>query len=134
MKQRLTQERLPLFSLELTRSETRLRSSEEIVEHYRKRIAAHDLAQWIGVFDHLAHTRALAVGQIAPEIIGAKNVLFCFGITLPKPDALALRPRSIGICETSKGFVISFLQTPMPVANAILEEWTLEILDGPESR
>jgi hypothetical protein len=44
---------------------------------------------------------------------------------LPNPQVLALRPRSIGVAETDRGFVITFMEAPMPVANAAMEDWTL---------
>ena len=36
---------------------------------------------------------------------------------------LAVRPRSIGVAETTRGFVISFMEAPMPIANAAMEDW-----------
>jgi hypothetical protein len=42
---------------------------------------------------------------------------------LPDPHALATRPRSIGIAETDAGFMITFMEAPMPLVNAATEEW-----------
>ena len=36
---------------------------------------------------------------------------------------LAVRPRSIGIAETVDGFVISFMEAPMALANDTMEVW-----------
>jgi hypothetical protein len=55
--------------------------------------------------------------------------VFCFGITLPHPQALALRPRSIGVAETTKGFVVTFMEAPMPIANAAMEDWANGLRD-----
>jgi hypothetical protein len=38
---------------------------------------------------------------------------------------LAVRPRSIGVAETSDGFLVTFMETPMPVANTAIEGWTI---------
>ena len=63
-------------------------------------------------------------GQVTEEIRAAINLVFCFGFTLQDPAQLATRPRSIGICHSDNGFTISFVEAPMPVVNALMEEWT----------
>ncbi|MBK5940307.1 DUF6858 family protein [Halochromatium roseum] len=127
MKQTLLNERYPLFVLRLDRNETRFNSINEICDYFRGCIEAHRCAHFISIFDHYAHTCALPDGQMASEIRAAKNVLFCFGLALPSPEILGLRPRSIGIAELDDQFVISFMETPMPVANAAMEDWALEL-------
>jgi hypothetical protein len=123
VKQTLLHEKFPIFSLEIERTETHCRSVDEIVDHFQERIEAHRYARFIAVFDHYAHTRSLPEGEIEFGIRAAKNVVFCFGITLPDPHALATRPRSIGIVETDAGFLITFMEAPMPLVNAAMEEW-----------
>jgi hypothetical protein len=125
MKQSVVRKKYPIFVLELSQSESRFRTLEEIIAYLRDRIEESPTARFIGLFDHYAHTRGLAQGYLCPGIRGAKNIIFCFGITLPDPKALALRPRSIGVAETDRGFVISFMEPPMPVANAAVESWVL---------
>ena len=124
MDERVTYERLPVFTLEIGKGETDVPDLDALVEHFRARIAAHRYARFIGVFDHLAHTRGLADGEVAEGIVGARNVIFCFGLSIPRPDILALRPRSIGLAELADRFVVSFLETPMPVVNSAMESWT----------
>ena len=119
----LLMEKYPVFVLELARSEARLGSVDEICAYFRERIEAHRCGQFIGVFDHYAHTCALPEGKVGEDVLAAKNVLFCFGIALPNPYVLAVRPRSIGVAETHSGFVITFLEAPMPLANAAMEDW-----------
>ena len=123
MKQSLRLEKYPIFALELDRSECRFKSVDAIVEYLKARIEEHPTAQLISVFDHYAHTRALPQGKIAKEILAAKTLIFCFGITLPDPRLLAVRPRSIGVAETVEGFVIAFMEAPMPVVNSAMEDW-----------
>jgi hypothetical protein len=76
---------------------------------------------------YLGHTRSLPDGRVVKGIRADGNLVFCFGITLPYPQALAMRPRSIGIAETDDGFVITFIESPMPVANAAMEDWALRL-------
>lgn len=123
MEQRIVYERYPIFTLDVPKSETDLTSIEALAGHFRSHIEAHHCARFIAVFDHFAHTRALPEGEINPTILDAKNVVFCFGMSIPNPEILALRPRSIGLAELSDRFVISFLEPPMPLANAAMERW-----------
>lgn len=80
----------------------------------------------ISVFDHYGHTKMIG-GEIRPDILAAKNLIFCFGTKLPDPTMLAVRPRSIGIAELPDRFVISFLEAPMPEANRKMTEWVLSL-------
>lgn len=123
MKQSLQQEKYPVFTLEIDREETDFKSVDGIIDYLREHIEAHPFARFIAVFDHYAHTRSLPDGQIDEGILAAKNIIFCIGLTLPEPKALALRPRSIGVAETPTGFVLTFMEAPMPVANVAMEEW-----------
>lgn len=118
---------LPLVAIELPKRDAEARTIDDIIAHLQNRIAAHHCARFIGVFDHYAHTRGLPDGEIAPEIVDARNVVFCFGMAIPHPTALATRPRSIGICELADRFVVSFLEAPMPIANVAIEGWIAEL-------
>jgi hypothetical protein len=123
MKQTLLYEKYPLFVMELDRNETPFDSVDAICDHFRRHIEAHRCGRFIAVFDHYEHTCRLPEGEVATDIRAAKNVLFCFGLTLPSPEVLAVRPRSIGVAETDRGFVIAFMEAPMPIANAAMEDW-----------
>jgi hypothetical protein len=125
MKQSLFNDRYPLFVLNLERHEMRYRSVDAICDYFRDCVESHPCGRFIAIFDHHAHTCSLPQGEIANEILAAKNVVFCFGLTLPSPDMLGLRPRSIGVAECEDRFVISFMEAPMPVANAAMEDWAL---------
>jgi len=129
MRQSVTEERLAVCTLEIGKEETSCKSIGEVVDFLRARIEAHPKAQLIAVFDHYAHTTRVAPKAIAPEILAAQNLVLCFGMTLPGPQVLALRPRSIGVCELADRFVISFLEAPMPLANTAIEEWTAAVCD-----
>lgn len=121
--------RYPVFILDIAKTATSRRNVTEIVAHFRRLIEQHPCARFLCVFDHMAHTRALPDGEIAEGILDAQNVVFCFGMSIPNPEILALRPRSIGIAELADRFVVSFLETPMPLANSAMETWTQALLD-----
>jgi hypothetical protein len=61
-------------------------------------------------------------GVIAEDIKDAKNLIFCFGKQLPSSKILAVRPRSIGVCESEDSFVVDFLEVP----NEQLHETTIK--------
>ena len=123
MKQVLLQEKFPIFKLEIDKSETEYQSAQVLVDHFKQLIDEHKVTRFIGEFDRYSHTRGLDGGKIADDIIDARNVVFCFGTKLPKAELLALRPRSIGIAETGTGFIISFMEAPMAIANDTMEAW-----------
>jgi hypothetical protein len=127
MKQSLLLEKYPVFTLEVEKDETDHDSVDDIIEYLKARILEHKAARFIAVFDHYAHTKALPEGQINDDILDARNIIFCFGLTLPEASVLAVRPRSIGVAETSTSFIITFMEAPMPVANKAMEEWAKAI-------
>lgn len=128
MKETLLQETFPVYCLELGHGETDYSSVDEIVGYFKQRIEAHQCARFIAELDHYEHTRSLSEGWIDKDIRAARNIIFCFGITLPDPHVLAVRPRSIGVAETTDGFLVTFMETPMPVANTAMEDWAKGLL------
>lgn len=122
MKQIMLQEKYPIYVAEIGKNETCYESLEEVVSYFQGKIAENAKVQYIGLFDHYAHTRNIG-GEINPEIRSAVDVIFCFGIALPNPQVLAVRPRSIGIADMGDKFVISFLEAPMKPANEAMEGW-----------
>ncbi|HQS78523.1 MAG TPA: hypothetical protein PLC57_09365, partial [Sulfurovum sp.] len=106
---------------------TRFNTVDEILAYLKTKIDEHKVATYIATFDHYAHTASLDEGTISPEILDAKNIIFCFGKELPKAQVLAVRPRSIGVAERSEDFVLSFLVAPNPTANTTMIEWCKSI-------
>ncbi len=127
MKQITVMEKYPVFTIEIAKSETTYRNVDEVVEYLKTQIEAHPVAVYIGLFDHYAHTSSLEVGEIAEGIKDAKNLICCFGKALPKPEVMAVRPRSFGIADMGESFVISFMEAPNPDANAAMEKWVKSI-------
>lgn len=116
-------EKYPIWTLELQKSETDMESVNEICAYFAQKIDEHPKAAYIGVFDHFDHTKSQDDGEIHSDIKAAKIVVFCFGPKIPNPQVLAVRPRSIAICEVGDKYVISFLEAPAEDINAIMEEW-----------
>lgn len=129
MQEHTRLESIPVFSLEMEKGETSYQDVDQIIACLKARIDAHEMARFVAVFDHYQHTKGLESGRIDPAILDAKNIVFCFGITLPDPQAMAYRPRSIGVVELKQSFVISFLEAPMPVANVVMEQWARSLHD-----
>ncbi|MGB0130967.1 DUF6858 family protein [Chlorobium sp.] len=129
MIQTLLQEKYPIYTLELGKTETSCRSVDAILARFKEKIDANPVIKYIGVFDHFAHTSSLPEGVIAPGIRDAKNIMFCFGKEIPHPGVLAVRPRSIGVTELENSFVITFLEAPNPAANEAMEAWTKQLKD-----
>ncbi|MES9899123.1 MAG: DUF6858 family protein [Sedimenticola sp.] len=128
MRQFLSPERYSHFTLEIEKEECRFGNVDEIVNYLKQCIDAHSIAAFITIFDHLSHTHNIVNGQVDSEILDAKNIIFCFGITLQDPQSMALRPRSIGVVELAGCFIVTFMETPMPVANVTMEKWAKSLI------
>ncbi|MEJ2622577.1 MAG: hypothetical protein P8163_20715 [Candidatus Thiodiazotropha sp.] len=128
MQQVVKEIALPVFSLQIDANECRFDTIEQIVAYFESEISAHKAVEFIATFDHKKHTSELPEGQLADGIVAAYNLVFCFGFTLQTPDQLACRPRSIGICQMNDQIIVSFLEAPMPVANALMEKWAKSLL------
>ncbi len=124
MNQIIFQEKYPIYTLELNKSETTCTNLDDIVTHFKTMIEQTPVVQFIGVFDHYNHTKNTEDGFIDPKIKDARNILFCFGKDIKDPVMLALRPRSMGLVELENSFMIAFMETPNPVANTAMEAWS----------
>ncbi len=120
-------EKYPVFSLHINKNETNFKNVDELVTHFKELIDNHPIAKLIAIFDHYEHTSQINDYVIAPEIKAAKNVIFCFGKQLPNAKILAVRPRSIGICEFEDSFEINFLEVPNAQLHAVTEEWAKSV-------
>ena len=128
MRQHVFMDKYPVFTLSLDKSETSMGSVDDIVATLKARIEETPKVSFIAVFDHLAHTRSIG-GEVNPRIVDAKNIVFCFGHALPNPMVMAVRPRSIGVCDMGDTFELSFLEAPMPPANIAMEGWVKALRD-----
>lgn len=123
MKRSVLMDKYPVFTLELDKSGTTHANAQQVIDALKAMIEAHPLVAYIGEFDHLSHTRSLPDGEVSADIRDARLVVFCFGLKLPNPHVLAVRPRSIGVSDLGDRFVITFLEPPMPVATEAMEGW-----------
>ncbi len=122
-------EMYPVYVQEVAKEETTIANVDEICQFLINKINTHTFAKYIGIFNHYSHTENIEGGEMAKNIKAAKNILFCFGKKLPDPKMLAVRPRSIGICETNSHFIISFLEAPNPPLTKIMILWLEEMLN-----
>ena len=120
-------DKYPIFSLEINKNETTYKSVGEIITYLKGLVDSHPIATYIAIFDHYEHTSSMEDGEIAPEIKDAKNLVFCFGKQLPTTKILAVRPRSIGVCELENSFVIDFLEVPNEQLHVVIEDWAKSV-------
>jgi uncharacterized protein YifN (PemK superfamily) len=122
MKKKLFMEKYPVYTLEIDKNETPYKSVPEIIEYFKQKIQEHKVAVFIATFDHYQHTKNLN-GSINPEIKDAKNIVFCFGSSIPNTTIMATKPKTIGICELEDKFVIDFIEAPRCELNETMESW-----------
>ena len=123
MKQKIFKEKYHIFELEYQKDEIKYKNVDEIISALQVKIDAHPVLAFIAIFDQYKHTSSLEGSEINPNIKAAKNIVFCFGKELPTPEVLAVRPRSIGVCEMKDSFVVNFLEAPNEMANKTMEDF-----------
>ncbi len=127
MTKTILMDKYPIYSLNIKKDETTFSNVDEVVAHFQTLIQNHPVSKLIAIFDHYEHTSQIEDGVIAEDIKAAKNVIFCFGKQLPTSKILAVRPRSIGICEFENTFEINFLEVPNEQLHAVTEEWAKSV-------
>jgi len=127
MTKTIFMDKYPIFSLEINKTETTFTSASQIIEYMKSLIDAHPVAKYIAIFDHYEHTSSMEDAEINAEIKDAKNLIFCFGKQLPTTKILAVRPRSIGVCELKDSFVIDFLEVPNEQLHQVTETWAKSV-------
>ena len=120
-------DKYPVYSLEIAKNNTNYKNVDEIIEFLKTKVQAHPIATYIAIFDHYSHTISLEDHLIDEEIKDAKNLIFCFGKQLPNTKVLAVRPRSIGVSETSNEFHIALMEAPNEQLTLVMQEWVKEI-------
>lgn len=129
MKQILFKEKYPIYTIEIAKDETTMNSVDAIIEFLKNKIDNHSIAKFIAIFDHMSHTKSFEDSVIVDGLIDAKNIIFCFGKEIPTSKILAVRPRSIGICEFKNHFEINLLEVPNENLHILTESWIKEIAD-----
>ncbi len=126
MKQTTFKDKYPVWTLELNKNEILQKNIPEILEYFKKKIDNHKIAKYIATFDNYSHTASIG-GNINKEIKDMQNIIFCFGQEIPNTKVAAVRPRSIGVCETEDNFIIEFMEAPSEKAHDTMEEWAKEL-------
>ena len=126
MNKTIFMEKYPIYTLEIQKKETTFCKVEEIIEYLKTIVNEHKVAKFIAVFDHYTHTDEMG-GEINEKIKDAQNIIFCFGKAIPNSKILAVRPRSIGVCELESSFVIEFLEAPKEELNNVMYNWAKSI-------
>jgi len=122
MKQKVFKEKYHIYEIEYNKNELDFKNVDEIIENLKVKVENHPVISYIATFDQYAHTSSIN-GEINSDIKAAKNIVFCFGKELPTPEVLAVRPRSIGVCEKEDTFVVNFLTAPNEAANETMEDF-----------
>ena len=133
MKKIILMEKYPVYTKEILKTETKIKNVDEFIEVLKQKIEEDEIATFIWIFDHFEHTKKLW-GEIVDGMIAGKIVLFCFGQSIPKPQAMAVRPRNIAIAEFEDKFVVSFLEAPVEKANTKKINWILNYLINKNDR
>lgn len=128
MKKTVFMDKYPVYTLSLKKSEVKYKNVLEIVNYFKAKIEGHPVAKFIAIFDHYAHTKSLN-GEIMEGLRDAQNIIFCFGQAIPNTKILAVRPRSIGICELEDSFIIEFIEAPKEEMHALMETWAKGLID-----
>ena len=119
-------EKYPVCTIELMKNDIKEETVRELVETLRVKIDKHPVAQFIATFDNYTHTKKLG-GDIVDGLKDAEIIMFCFGSAIPNSKILAVRPRSIGICEFEDKFVFEFMEAPKEDLTNIMAKWCLDI-------
>ena len=127
MQEKMFKEKYHIFEIEYKKEEIKYKNVDEIISFLEEKVKKHPIISFISIFDHYTHTKSLENSVISENIIDAKNIIFCFGLEIPTPEVLAVRPRSIGVCETKDSFVINFLVAPNETANDTMKSFIKEI-------
>jgi len=121
-------EKYPVYTKEILKSQTKFKNVDEFIEALKEKIEADEIATYIWIFDHFSHTKKIW-WEIMEGMIDGKILLFCFWQCIPKPQAMAVRPRNIAIAEFEDKFVVSFLEAPVEKANTKIINWIIEHIE-----
>jgi len=126
MQQILAMGKYPVFTTEISKTQTTFKTVDEIIEYLKTKVDAHPMCGFISIFDHYTHTKSIG-GQIPADLLDIKNIMFCFGPQVPAPEIVAVRPRSIGVTEKAGSFIVNFMEAPGAMPNQAMIEWVSSI-------
>ena len=129
MEKTVFMDKYPIYSLTLFKKELHYKSMTEMVAYFKEKVSTHPIAHFIAIFDHYAHTKALN-GEILEGLKDVQNIVFCFGSAIPNTKIVAVRPRSIGICEFEDSFVIEFMEAPKEELHTVMQAWVKALIES----
>ncbi|MEA2029575.1 MAG: hypothetical protein U9N49_11455 [Campylobacterota bacterium] len=127
MKKSVFMDKYPVYETTLSKEQSNYSSVESIIAYFKDKIEKDKIAAYIGEFDPYRHTSSIG-GEIHPDIIQAKEIIFCFGQKLPNATIVAVRPRTIGVVELKDSFVINFMEAPNEPSTNTMISWVKELL------
>lgn len=122
-------DKFPVYSLEILKSETSCRDTDQVIDSLKTKIEEHPVARLIAVFDHHGHVKAQEKGEIDASILDSKNILFCMSAAIPNAMIAALRPRSIAVNEMQDKFVVNLMEAPMEAPTNTMIGWVNSLKD-----
>ena len=128
MKKINLMDKYPVYTKEILKSNTNIKNVDDFMTTLKEKVEKDEIATYIWIFDHFTHTKWIN-WEIMDWMIAWKILLFCFGQDLPKPQAMAVRPRNIAVAEFEDKFVVSFLEAPKEKANDKKISWILEHIE-----
>ena len=126
MKKTIFKDIYPIITYEISKNNFKMSSIDDIFDVLKVKIELDREATYISTFDHYSHTTKIG-GKLMEGLIDAKNIIFCFGTAIPSTKVVALRPKSIGICEFKDRFVIEYVEPPREIAAKKVEYWLNEL-------
>jgi len=127
MKKSIFMDKYPVYETTLSKEQSNYSSVDSIIAYFKDKIQKDNIAAYIGEFDPYRHTLSIG-GEIHPDIIQAKEIIFCFGQKLPNATIVAVRPRTIGVVETKESFVINFMEAPNEPPTNTMISWVEALL------
>ncbi|MGB1111025.1 MAG: DUF6858 family protein [Gammaproteobacteria bacterium] len=131
MDKQFIQDRFPIYRLNIDKKDTPHQSAGDMIAALRECVESDQNARFIADFDHYSHTRGLDDGELSDNIQDARIIVFCFGIKLPAPEMLGVRPRSIGVADMGDHFVVSYMEAPLKHANDAMHDWVVGLISSP---
>ena len=126
MKKMIFMDKYPIYETTISKKDTQYDSVDAVLRYLKAKIDADKVAAYIAHFDPYAHTASLG-GEIHPDIVEAKEIIFCFGQKLPNATIVAARPRAIGVVDTGEHLVINFMEAPNEPSTNTMIAWVNEL-------
>ncbi|MBN2824333.1 MAG: hypothetical protein JXQ76_03335 [Campylobacterales bacterium] len=126
MQKMIFMDKYPIYETTLSKKSAAYDNVQEVIAYLKAKIDSDSVATYIAQFDPYTHTASLG-GEIHPDIVEAKEIIFCFGQKLLNSTVVAVRPRAIGVIDTGENLVINFMEAPNEPSTNTMIEWVNEL-------